>query len=231
MIQTFEFLTPDECEQVGATVDALRAYWESTSAYGRTYVLGAASYIHAIGGAGPAYHDRARRLTPVLRARFGWMYARLTASLARGLGAPVALAEQLAPPGFHVYRWDPQMHLLRCSVHVDLQFEAHDFTRYGAPDLAHPLSFTVAIRAPATGAGMNVWDHTHGEARTRSRPDFRRELDATPPRRVRYGLGELTVHSGLHFHQIAPIVLEPGETRLTLQGHAIRCGDTWQAYW
>ena len=231
MIQRSEFLTSDECEQVAVVVDDLRPFWEKTSSHGRTYVLGAASYIHANGKkAGPEYHDRRRRLAPVMRERLGWMYARLTRALAAALGAPVTLADDLAPPGFHLYRWDPKLHLLRCSLHVDLQFESHDFTRYGDPDLAHPLSYTVAIRIPATGCGMNLWHKTREDS-VRGGRDFRARLESSPPVNVRYGRGELTMHSGLYFHQIAPMQLSPGEMRLTLQGHAIRCGDTWQTYW
>ena len=230
VIEKAEFLTSDECAQIAAKVDSLRAFWESTSPFGRTFVLGAASYIHAIGGAGPPYHDRARRLTPILHEHLGWMYTRLVRSLSTALRAPVTLAEGLAPPGFHLFLWDRAMHLLRCSVHCDLQFQAHGFTRFGTPDLAHPLSFTVEIRAPATGAGMNVWSVTRDDPRSRS-TGTEREFEATPPRYVRYGLGELTMHSGLNFHQIAPIVMSPGESRVTLQGHAVRCDGTWQVYW
>ncbi len=233
MIQTAALFTADECEQIALTIDRLRPYWEKTSAHGRTYVLGAASYIHApIEGAGPPYHDRRRRLTPVMRAELDWMYARVLRALERALAAPVALAEGLAPPGFHIYVWDRRIHQLRCSVHLDLQWQSHDFTAHGAPDLDRPLSFTVALRAPSTGAGMNVWPTiTTRDRRARLGPDGRRLFEAMPPVYVRYQLGELTMHSGLMYHQIAPILLEPGEWRLTLQGHGIRCGDTWQVYW
>ena len=231
MIETAEFLTPDECRQIATSVDHMRAFWEKTSPYGRSYVLGAASYIHAIGGAGAAYHDRARRLGPIMREQLAWMYERLTASLAKALRAPVALADGLAPPGFHLFIWEPAISQLRCSVHCDLQFEAHDFTRYGPPDLAQPLSFTVAIRIPAAGAGMNIWDVRQGDPRAARGANGVRELESLPPRHVAYRLGELTMHSGLRFHQIGQMVMTPGESRVTLQGHAIRCGDTWQAYW
>jgi len=231
VIETSDFLTADECTQIATTVDRLRAFWEKTSPYGRSFVLGAASYIHAIGGAGPPYHDRARRLGPIMCEQLGWMYARLTTSLAKVLRAPVVLADGLAPPGFHLFIWEPAIAQLRCSVHCDLQFEAHDFTRYGTPDLEHPLSFTVAIRVPAAGAGLNVWDVTREDPRSARKAGGVRELESLPPRHVGYRLGELTMHSGLRFHQIGPMAMTPGESRVTLQGHAIRCGDTWQTYW
>ena len=45
----------------------------------------------------------------------------------------------------------------------------------------------------------------------------------------------LVLHSGHLVHQIAPTrgleAGNPADTRATLQGHAIRCGDTWSVYW
>ncbi len=232
MIQTLELLTADECAQVATSLDALRPYWEKTSPFGRMYVLGAASYIHASREpAGSRYHERAARLAPVMRAHFGWVYERMLCAIAAAYGGAAVLAEGLGPPGFHIYRWDRARRPQVTSVHCDLQYEAHDFARYGTPDLASPLSFTVAVREPPGGAAMNLWPRTIADARRNPRASFRAELATTPPRRVRYQLGELTLHSGLAFHQIEPFVLAPGEVRVTLQGHAVRCDDTWQVYW
>lgn len=231
MIESAEMFTADECAQIALTVEALRPFWEKTTPFGRTYVLGAASYVHANGPAGPAYHDRRRRLAPVMHDHLAWMYERVLRTLEGVLGGPARIADGLAPPGFHLYIWDPTMHLLRPSVHLDLQWKSHDFARYGAPDLARPVSFTTAIRAPATGAGMNAWNIDVSDPRARRDGAGRRLFESFSPRYVRYQLGALTTHSGLFFHQIAPIELVPGEWRLTLQGHAIRCDDTWQVYW
>ena len=59
----------------------------------------------------------------------------------------------------------------------------------------------------------------------------RAEVAGLPMEYVRYSLGELNLDSGMIFHQIAPMTLEPSEARLTLQGHAIKCDDTWRCYW
>lgn len=232
MIQTQELLTSDECTQVAHTVESLRAFWEKPSPFGRMYVLGAASYVFAPGEpAGPAYRERAARLTPLLVEQFGWLYTRLCRAVTAATGAPATLAEGLCPPGFHIYRWDRGRRKMHTSVHCDLQFNAHDFTRYGTPELAEPLSFTVSVREPPEGAAMNLWTRTFEDAKHQPRTQFRAELATTPPRRVRYQLGELTMHSGMAFHQIDPFILEPDQIRLTLQGHAVRCDGTWQLYW
>jgi hypothetical protein len=232
MIETRELFTEDECAQIHATLQDLRPFWEKTSPFGRTFVLGAASYIHANGEmAGARYHDRRARLNPVLAAHLGWMYRRLERTLAEHLGDDVVVDERLGLPGFHLYFHDRAMHLLKCSVHLDLQWRSHDWKPYGAAELDRPVSFTVGIRLPHAGAGMNVWDLTQAAARGLKRPEIDAKLAADGARPVRYRLGELNLHSGLFFHQIAQIVLEPGESRLTLQGHAIRAGGVWRVYW
>ncbi len=42
----------------------------------------------------------------------------------------------------------------------------------------------------------------------------------------------LVIHSGLRYHQIAPMTgVLPGENRLTLQGHGLWFGNEWWVYW
>ena len=47
-----------------------------------------------------------------------------------------------------------------------------------------------------------------------------------------YRCGELVIHSGLMFHQIAEWKeIIPDDKRITLQGHGLRHGDGWIIYW
>ncbi|WP_019503692.1 aspartyl/asparaginyl beta-hydroxylase domain-containing protein [Pleurocapsa sp. PCC 7319] len=46
-----------------------------------------------------------------------------------------------------------------------------------------------------------------------------------------YKTGNMILHSGLHYHQVAPIKAQPKEARITLQGHGIFGEGSWQLYW
>jgi hypothetical protein len=50
--------------------------------------------------------------------------------------------------------------------------------------------------------------------------------------RYPYALGQLLMHSGHALHQIAPVIATyPGDERICLQGHGIRCASGWKLYW
>lgn len=234
-MQTMPILDAAECERTRMLVHGLRPYWVQRAPL-PFFTLGAATYMDAVEGRNQAYLDAAARLNEVLRRSFGWLYERVHGALASILHGTVTPAPGLALPGFHVFLAHPAFAQPLASVHLDLQYREHDWNRLGEPDLARPVSFTLAITLPAAGSGLFVWPrawpevqamhagllHSATETATRSQP----------PCFVPYSAGAVVVHDGHVPHQIAPPPqIGPGDERITLQGHAVRCGDTWYTYW
>ena len=94
------------------------------------------------------------------------------------------------------------------------------------------LSFTLSVALPARGSGLNTWDIRYDEYRNLNTAE-RARLRASQIKEYHpYKLGQAVLHSGLQLHQIAPSQeFEPGDERITLQGHGIRRDGVWQLYW
>lgn len=234
MIVSLQLLTQDECERTDQQLKALREHWTSRGGpMSSFYTLGAASYLDEP----EEYRARAARANPVLREHFGWLYERVVDFLSRRLLAPVSFAEELGVPGFHVWEAPSIFTTPEASVHFDLQYlrtwpkEAPDV------DFSHPLSFTLPIRLPRRGGGLNAWDVTYERFLA-----FQRRLDARctakdvtvllPRMRFPYTVGALALHGGHMLHQIGEVdAVFPGDERITLQGHALCRRGEWKLYW
>jgi len=151
-VRALECLTPQECGEVREALYGLRDRWETPGPAAPFYFFGAASYIDARGRDGVSYQQRVASLRPLMIQRFGWVYDRVAARLAEALGAPAVYPEALGLPGFHLYLHSPQLASFVPAVHVDLQYRYHDWSQFGLPDLANPISFTLAIAVPGSGA-------------------------------------------------------------------------------
>lgn len=227
-----DVLSEAECARVREVVYELRHTWSRGVVGPRGAGLGFAAYkirhfrIKAIGRA--LYSRAARRLNPVLRDRLGWLYDRLAEQLAEALGAPTAYPAHLALPGFHLFTapiWDK-------TIHFDRPYEFLDWKAAGSADLEHPLSFTLAVTLPPSGAGLNLWDVGLEECAGWSRQE-REELRRTRKQTyVPYVLGKAVLHSGHTLHQVASSpAFAAGDERITLQGHGTLCDGIWQLYW
>jgi len=220
-----------ECEEVRRLVHALKGAWMQRAPL-PFFTLGAATYMDANGGRRTNYGELACRLNPVLHEHFGWLHDRVQRELSTLLGLPVLSAPRLALPGFHIFLAHPAFTQPLASVHLDLQYQEHDWATLGEPDYDHPLSFTLAVTLPEAGSGLLTWPQGIADARRLPRADFATLLAREPPTFVPYTLGTMVVHDGHLVHQIAPLSrVAPGDERITLQGHALRCGDAWYAYW
>jgi hypothetical protein len=234
MITSFELLTAQDCARTEQALKALRADWTPRGGDPLSfYTLGAASYLDA----GVDYRQRAEAVNPKLAEHFGWLHSKLCEFLGWRLGAGVEFADRLALPGFHVWETPAIFTQPQASVHFDLQ-QLRVWPRdMPGVDFAHPLSFTLAIRLPRGGGGLNVWDITHERfARFRERIGARVDpadlATLLTPMRHAYTVGSIAIHSGLLMHQIGEIAaVEPGDERITLQGHALKVGGTWRLYW
>jgi hypothetical protein len=231
-VQDHPLLTAEECSAVRAAVHDHKARWVRRDPWAPFYTLGAASYLDARRNPEENYHAPARRLNPLLRHLFGWLYDRLADRLSGLLGAPVVYRPGCALPGFHIFQWCVVFEQPLASVHQDLQYELLDWAPHERPDFRDPLSFTLAVALPHTGGGLNVWDVAHDELEGLTSDERRRLIASRRKDYHPYRVGSLAIHSGHKVHQIAPgRGTVRGDERLTLQGHGVCCGGAWQVYW
>jgi hypothetical protein len=164
---------------------------------------------------------------------FGWVHARVVAALETAGFRPARHDARLASPGFHIYIGDGEQMPASASVHYDLQYEHIDWSPYAAVDLSCPLSFTLALRLPAEGGGLHVWDLDIHALRQMT-PD-QRQAESAGKRQATYHPyrpGLMALHNGHHLHQIARLsAMKLGDVRLTLQGHAVSTEQGWIVYW
>lgn len=241
MLSTFtsiEILTPGQCEEICSTVHMLRNFWTQVNEATEFYTLGVASYIEfgRAGDAATRYHEKSRYFNPLLKEYFSGMMEYLRETLEDRLKEPVAFEDELARPGFHIWLTEAIPTQPTASVHFDLQYQQLGWPAGGGPDYERPISFTLPVKLPAGGGGMNVWNLHHSEVEelcARGVPVNIHELREDRAReQYAYGLGRLVIHSGHFLHQIAPVEeVESGDERITLQGHALRHEGCWRLYW
>ena len=193
------------------------------------FTLGANAYQDA----GSVSPEETRRSNALLAGTFGWVYERLTRSLADMTGLETVLSDRLCWPGFHIFGVRG-LSATGGQVHIDLQYLR---LAEMVPDLATAelvLSLTVPIRLPAGGGGLNVWPVRAGSAAA-SRANRRapgQGWSDLPHEFIPYRIGSLYVHSGHYYHQIAGTTGAAGERwRVTLQGHGYVVDDRLNLYW
>ena len=236
MITSIELLDASECARIDGQIKELRRHWVPRGPAPATtsfFTLGAASYLDDPG----EYRERAAVLNPVLRDGFAWLYTRLADFLERRLRAPVGFVEGLALPGFHI-RLTPAIFVTPdASVHFDLQYLRTWPQDVPDVDFTRPLSFTLPIRLPRRGGGLNLWDVTYERYRRFAErmkgPLHPMDVTVLLDRiRHPYTPGAIAMHSGHLMHQIGEIdQVAPGDERVTLQGHALFQQGEWKLYW
>jgi hypothetical protein len=241
MLSTFdaiEILRPAQCEEICSTVHMLRSFWTQVNEQTEFFTLGVASYIEFCrpGDAAARYREKARQSNPLLCEYFAGIMEYLRVTLQRHLGGPAAFAEELGRPGFHIWLTEAIPRQPTASVHFDLQYRQVGWPVGACADYERPVSFTLPLRLPAGGGGMNVWNLHHNEVEelgARGVPvDINEMKEARERLHYDYKPGHLVVHTGHFLHQIAPVErIEPGDERITLQGHAMRCDGRWMLYW
>ncbi|MFJ9820103.1 hypothetical protein ACIRU3_33505 [Streptomyces sp. NPDC101151] len=236
MITDLPLLTAEGSDDVRERVYALREHWIARGGDPPAFLtLGTPSYLDVAERPETGHYQRhgvgSREL---LRTHFEDLYDRLGKALTDHLDAPVRFPEHLALPGFHIWLEDAIFTRPQAPVHFDLQYQAFDWPP--GTDTDRLLSFTLPLRVPAAGGGLNLWEATY--------QDFRRSLARGwvesaadlqrfhPLRYVPYTPGHLYVHSGHVLHQVAPSSsVRRGDERLTLQGHGVWCDGRWLLYW
>jgi hypothetical protein len=236
VITRLPVLTEEEAATVRDAVHGLRDHWIARgSEPAAFFTLGTPSYLDIAEAPGTGMYEKhgiAGR--PLLWERFERLYDLVGDALRRHLGAPVRYADHLALPGFHIWLEAAIFLKPQAPVHFDLQYRSLNWPP--GTDTSRLLSFTLPLRLPAAGGGLNLWDATYDEfQRALERGWIETAADLTrfhPLRYVPYTPGHLFVHSGHVLHQVAPSSrVEAGDERLTLQGHGVWCDGQWLLYW
>ena len=249
-IEQLEVLNADECTRVESTLEALRPHWIRRHGLAPFYTMGASNYFDIAYNPELPYYRLAHQLNPHLREHFGWFYDRLLAVLANRLDAPVGFSSNLALPGFHMvfhhealarsqdlthlawfrHREDPNM--IGNPIHCDTPQHVVDWSEERGVDLRRTLSFTLAITLPKVNGGLDVWDLSLKETEGVPEQELLAFIQSRPRTFHPYRAGNLALHSGMRYHQVASLALmQPGESRITLQGHGVFCHWRWVLYW
>lgn len=250
MITNVDLLTEPECLEVRSVIYDLKDSWIQRHPVVPFYTLGASNYFDIAYNPRPNYYSMAKRYNAILHERLEWLYERLANTLEQQLGAPVGYRETLAMPGFHIFlahkafenpielthqewfrsRYDPE--IVANPIHCDTPHMVVNWGVKEGIDFSNPISFTIAIALPKTGGGMYVWDLHLKETIGLSQTDLLDRIHSSTKRLHSYKVGKLALHSGLMYHQVAPMQnMQMDEERITLQGHGLMCQGIWQLYW
>ena len=233
MVTHLPLLSMDECAYALERIEAHRAAWTQRYPGLPAYTLGAASYLDSAPGRHDAYYAKAAAMNPLLEREFGWLYERLLETLGTYLGAGVTFEPRAARPGFHIFLAHEAFKQALGKAHFDLQFMNLEWPDGGGIDFSRPVSYTLAIRLPEAGAGLHTWSMAKAEYDAMD-PAARDRIDRERiPEYVPYREGTMVCHSGMLLHQIAPATgnLQPGDMRVTLQGHALPGPHGYRLYW
>ena len=170
------------------------------------YTLGPCAYLDLDS---PAYYKGKEKTNPVLLETFPEMYQAVQDYLEGVIGEEVWLDPDVAHPSFHIFESNPCYLKQSGTWHQD---RPNVTLGLGEVD---PLTFTVAIKLPKSGGGM---DYTL--------------TDGSDEIYYGYEEGSIVVHSGFVYHRISKLKeYVEGEHRITLQGHIIRKNGKLIMYW
>lgn len=222
-------LNEKECERAYQQIQNLHSQWRSRSDMIPFFTLGTASYLDA--GSPEVYEAQVQHDNPVLWKHFSWLYERLKEVLEKQFQLEVVYHEKLSLPGFHIFQYHPLLASFHATKHCDTQYLMIPWDQLGV-NPCELLSATLSIRLPAAGGGLNTWpvDYPFGEAPPPS--DWQSIVGLNPGEYHAYHEGEMVMHRGMRFHQIATLDGgQPGDERITLQAHGIQDGDKLYVYW
>ena len=172
------------------------------------HTFGAAIYLDKP----DSYKANIKKCNDKLLEEFGELYNKL------GDYFGAELNPNIAYPGFHIFGHEANG--ATASAHFDLPYERLPFADGNFSD---PESFTIPIKSPSCGAGLNLWPNI----RHSSYKDNEISLhNIGKPDYCEYKYGKMYIHDGYTLHQIARGPKNDGmlrryEFRLTLQGHVI----------
>lgn len=223
-------LTKEECLLISEKVLKLRNNWINRGGF---YTLGAASYLDM--GEEDQYTEYKSIANPILQEEFRPIYEKIKNFFQAKLGKPVKF--DLAWPGFHIFEFNEEMAELAnleylAAIHVDRPHKDHNWEGIEIKNESS-ISFTIPIRIPKSGAGLNYFDIETDEDYINfyeASEELQEEL-VSAKKRIEYHTGNIYSHSFGFLHQISnDSPLQQGDMRITIQGHGVLCNDEYYTF-
>ncbi|HEV7880857.1 hypothetical protein [Bradyrhizobium sp.] len=229
-------LRESECASILEQINGLRHRWITRNP-NRFYSLGRATYLDTMGiePAKGAFQCRLKSDNYLLQISFKSLYLVLGELLQGVLGGKVEITREFAVPGFHIFLGEASAGAGMASPHFDMQYRLLKWAE--EKDEAEPISFTLPIRLPRAGGGLDVWKDTPADMEGRYRrgemASIHQYAEKLGPRHFhRYSLGHLTVHLDRVLHRVGSVAgVQPDDARITLQGHGRKLDGVWHIYW
>jgi hypothetical protein len=211
ILQIDNFLSIDECSGIADDVIGLRDILLLRDGF---FTLGAAVYLDDP----RVYSTLARLINPYISKYFDELIGKVGSYFETETGLPPVFFDNIALPGFHIF--DHNASNLQGYAHQDTPH----LNLFSGTDYSRPFTFTLPVRLPRLGGGLNTWPDSDVTKHTDPK-------ELPPPVYFPYTTGTLYIHDGLMLHQVANNVpIEVDDMRITLQGHGVCFSDSFTLF-
>ena len=215
------FLDKDSRETTLKKVKELKEHWLlSGDADGLIpfYTLGVARYLI---GKDSQYQELFEKYNPVINENFNYLHEKIRKQLEDVYQVEFINYDNSSIPGFHIFENDMVFEIPLASRHVDLQYKKIDWQDIEI-DVTKTLSFTLYLKLPANGGGVYYWNKYHEDFEGLTNYEREEILHKEERFYKSFNEGDLFIHNGHQFHQIAPFFdIQDEDERISMQGHAI----------
>ncbi len=204
-------------ERICQKVRSNKQYW--TDRFGIFYTFGASVYIDDQ----KEYTQYKNTVNDVLYNEFNDLYLKLSDYFGAELNSDIAY------PGFHIF--NEYSNDTNASIHFDTPYLRLPNYKLS---FSNPQSFTILLKKPKSGAGLNIWDKINlNKMNLSDQKEYvnnKKIKDLGDVKYIEYDLGKMYIHSGSVLHQIANKGIGIDEERITMQGHIIQDGNKKYMY-
>ena len=234
MVIDLPVLNLGECESLVDRLESLRPSWIQRSNGFATF--GVAAYLDVMNSVQPdvAYYERRLIWNELISREFGKLLNKVSEALTRHFAVETCFEPAVALPGFHIFENEGICISDWPSQHFDLQHRCLRWPFKVAEEGI--LSFTLPLKVPSDGAGLDVWNVIEDDFKRYERMGRVINMEilgkTKPHYRHRYTPGVMAVQLRPIMHRISPNRTRlPTDQRITLQGHAVRHADKLVLYW
>lgn len=175
---------------------------------------------------------------------FSWIYPRIESALSSQIGE-CKVEKGLAHPGFHIFHYPESLpdHVFKSLaanrensfssvIHYDRQHMLllEWWDRYGDYEIENTMSFTIPVLIPKLGTGLNIFK---GDSDICFENIGSLDIKESHNKyTVSYNSGTCVYHIGKILHQANVSIhnMLPGDMRITVQGHGVKCDGIWRLY-
>lgn len=207
------------------------------------FSLGVASSTDALDSL-DEYLSLAAKSNVFLMEDFSWIYPRIESTLSSQIGE-CKIEKGLAHPGFHIFHYPEtlpekvfkslasnEQDSLSSVIHYDRQHMLllEWWKKYRTYEIENTMSFTIPVLIPGMGTGLNIFKEDFDICLENIKLlDVKERHDKYV---VSYNTGTCIYHTGKILHQAGVTIhnMLPGDMRITVQGHGVKCDGIWRLY-